>query len=64
MNIFTTYVAPVFIGFTAFFMSLAMSGVTGVSMKFAFYSGLASGVLIAMVGTWWMVRFHNKYTKR
>lgn len=63
MNIFTTYVAPVFIGFTAFLMSLAMSSVTGVSMTFAFVSGLVSGGLIAVVGIYCMVRFRNKYTK-
>ena len=63
MNIFTTYVAPIFIGFTAFFTSLAMSTVTGVSITFAFVSGLVSGVLIAVLGIYWMIRFRNKYTK-
>ena len=60
MNIVTMYVAPVFTGFTAFCMSLAMSGVTGVSVSFAFYSGLASGIVMAGGGVWWMRWFHNK----
>ena len=63
VNIFTTYVAPVFIGFTAFLTSLAMSSVTGVSTTFAFVSGLVSGILIAMLGIYWMIHFHNKYKK-
>ena len=63
MNFVTRYVAPVFIGFTAFFMSLAMSGVTGVDVAFAFYFGLASGVIIAVGGVWWMAWFHKKYTR-
>ena len=43
MNILTTYIAPVFIGLTAFLTSIAMGGVTGASMTFAFGSGLVSG---------------------
>ena len=64
MNILTTYIAPVFIGLTAFLTSIAMGGVTGASMTFAFGSGLVSGLLIAIGGVVWMVRFRNKYTKQ